>query len=165
MDTQHHLNNKMLVFTFITILAIILFFLIAAVPTVKVHSESPPVVQNTSTDPLHNILAQSNSINGSGKIVYGKSGLGKNLICYKISPVSPVKGKILMTYEIHGFEDDYPRDGQVLVAMGNSLIDYFSKNRTLLGGYELYIVPSANPDGLSNGTTQDGKGRCQISLG
>lgn len=98
-------------------------------------------------------------------LAYGKSGLGKNLICNRISPAAPVKGVILMTFEVHGYEDLYPKDGQALVDIGSLVSSYFSIHPDLLNGYALYVVPSANPDGLANGISNNGEGRCQISLG
>ena len=110
----------------------------------------------------------------TGKLYFGKSGLGKNLVCYKISPPGEVKTKLLMTYEIHGFEDTTTnglpdgqpvRDGGTLVAMANRIVRYFENHKSALGKTALYIIPSTNPDGLSDGYTKDGPGRCQVTLG
>ncbi|CDZ24267.1 hypothetical protein CCDG5_1150 [[Clostridium] cellulosi] len=111
------------------------------------------------------ILTQDTSIEDYGQIVYGKSGLGADLVCTKISPTNVAKHKVLMGFEIHGYEDLAPKDGQVLVKIGNQIADYFKNNRDKLGNTELYIISSLNPDGLSNGKTNNGIGRCQVSLG
>ena len=101
--------------------------------------------------------------NGEGKIitksfVYGQSVLGRDLVCYSIAPKSYDK-TILLEFEIHGFEDEYAQDGQILVNTANDLIQYYSTldnlNRT-----RLLIIPSSNPDGLADGTTNNGFGRC-----
>ncbi|HPT65740.1 MAG TPA: M14 family zinc carboxypeptidase [Candidatus Woesebacteria bacterium] len=96
-------------------------------------------------------------------IEYGKSELGRPLEVMLIKPTKEVKKTVLLTFEIHGFEGSYPRDGQVLVDLGNELVKYFSQNPDKLGNTALYVVPSANPDGLIDGNTDNGFGRCQAS--
>jgi len=96
---------------------------------------------------------------------YGTSGNGVDLKVVKIEPLIQSTSKVLVTFEIHGFEDSYNRDGQVLVDIGNSLINYFYLNPEKLGSTTLYVVASANPDGLSDGWTNNGPGRCQTSKG
>jgi hypothetical protein len=90
--------------------------------------------------------------------VYGKSVNNRDLVCYSISPKDYTK-TILLEFEIHGFEDEYDHDGQVLVDTANRIITYYSDvldlNKT-----RLLIIPSSNPDGLLDGTTKDGFGRC-----
>jgi len=96
--------------------------------------------------------------------IYGYSGKGRPLTVFAIEP-EVVKHKVLVTFEIHGFEDYYARDGQVLVNIANEAVYYFSVNPQQLGNTALYIVESANPDGLVDGWTNNGPGRCQISGG
>ncbi|MBQ0037934.1 MAG: hypothetical protein KBS74_04605 [Clostridiales bacterium] len=90
--------------------------------------------------------------------VYGQSVRGRDLVCYAIAPESFDK-TILLEFEIHGFEDSYAHDGQVLVDTAKALVEHYSAaddlNRT-----RLLIVPSSNPDGLLDGTTNNGFGRC-----
>ena len=90
--------------------------------------------------------------------VYGKSVRGRNLVCYSIAPASYQK-TILLEFEIHGFEDEYAHDGQVLVDTANKLIEYYSAMEDL-NQTRLLIIPSSNPDGLADGTTNNGFGRC-----
>lgn len=92
---------------------------------------------------------------------YGTSELGRDLVCHSISTESYTK-TILMTYAIHGFEDAYNKDGQVLVDTANTLIDYY-KTSNELKDCRLLIVPCANPDGLIDGTTNNGFGRCNAN--
>jgi protein MpaA len=103
------------------------------------------------------------------ELKYGKSGSGRDLICYKIEPELEGKeipvNKVLLSFELHGFEDSYSRDGKVLVNIGDYIVEYFSKNKDKLYGTTLYVITMANPDGLLDGTTNNGKGRCQTSLG
>ena len=61
---------------------------------------------------------------------------------------TPVKKTLFMDFAIHGFEDEYYRDGQVLVNEANVLIDYFVNHIKELKNYTLVIVPCANPDGV-----------------
>ena len=91
---------------------------------------------------------------------YGKSELGRDLICYSIEPENYSK-TILLEFEIHGFEDSYAHDGQDLVDTANELIKYYS-NAEDLNNTRLLIIPSANPDGLIDGTTNNGFGRCNV---
>lgn len=95
---------------------------------------------------------------------YGKSEMGRNLICHRCKgAAAPKPYKILLVFEIHGFEDAYEKDGQLLVDIAECIFDYYKDNNDALNGCELYIVPSANPDGLLDGYTNNGFGRCQSS--
>lgn len=98
------------------------------------------------------------------KAQYGTSGEGRPLYVVSIEP-AVVTSKILVVFEIHGYEDAYPKDGWSLVNSGNELIDYFSAHPEQLNGKALYVVASANPDGLADGWTNNGPGRCQLSGG
>lgn len=90
--------------------------------------------------------------------VYGQSVRGRDLTCYSIAPESYAK-TVLLEFEIHGFEDEYAHDGQVLVDTANKLIEYYSAVDDL-NQTRLLIIPSSNPDGLADGTTNNGFGRC-----
>lgn len=52
----------------------------------------------------------------------------------------------------HGFEDNYYRDGQVLVEEANQLVEYYAKNPSKLKNMRLVIIPCLNPDGTMAGT-------------
>ena len=97
-------------------------------------------------------------------IQYGTSGLGRPLYVTAFEVPRPTK-TIVITFEIHGWDDSYARDGQVLVNMGNAASSYFTAHPNELKTTSLYVVSSANPDGLAEGYTNNGPGRCQISLG
>lgn len=90
--------------------------------------------------------------------VYGKSELGKPLVCHSIYKTGYTRS-IVLNFAIHGFEDDYDADGQILVNTANALVDYY-ETYSGLGNCRLLIVPCANPDGLYDGYTKDGFGRC-----
>ena len=95
---------------------------------------------------------------------YGTSGEGRPLYVTALEVPKPTR-KVLVTFEVHGWEDGYARDGQVLVNMGNAAISYFTAHPNELKTTSLYVVSSANPDGLISGWTNNGPGRTQTSLG
>lgn len=65
---------------------------------------------------------------------------------------TPVKKTLFMDFAMHGFEDEYYRDSQVLVKEANALIEYFANRTSELKDYTLVIIPCANPDGTISGT-------------
>ncbi|HWQ41295.1 MAG TPA: cell wall-binding repeat-containing protein, partial [Desulfosporosinus sp.] len=95
---------------------------------------------------------------------YGTSGQGSPLYVTSMEVPNPQK-VVLVTFETHGYEDAYKGDGQVLVDIGKATVSYFSNHPEELKTTSLFVVCSANPDGLANGWTNNGPGRCQISLG
>ena len=90
---------------------------------------------------------------------YGTSELGRDLEYYSFEP-KDYSRTVLLNFAIHGFEDEYSADAQVLVDTANQLIEYYNKNFDKLKNTRLIIVPCANPDGLLDGTTNNGFGRC-----
>lgn len=92
---------------------------------------------------------------------YGSSGQGQELVYTSIYRPGYTK-TVFLVFEQHGFEDSYARDGQVLVNTANNLIQRYSKESAYLGNCRLVIVSSANPDGLKNGYTNNGPGRCTV---
>ena len=91
-------------------------------------------------------LAHQGNPSGSA-LKYYKYGFGKNVL--------------FATFAVHGFEDNWYRDGQALTEIAdrfyNRLVNdnnlYIAKNWTV------YIFPSVNPDGEYYGTSKDGPGR------
>lgn len=94
--------------------------------------------------------------------VFGTSEQGRELTCVRLGEENAEKS-LLITFAVHGFEGAYDRDGQVLVDMASRLIAYFDANPRELCGYALYVVPCVNPDGLAEGTTEDGFGRANAN--
>lgn len=94
---------------------------------------------------------------------YGESVLGNDLLYYHIENEKQYNDskKILLNFGIHGFEDAFDNDAQLLVDIATKIIDYYNENYEELGTYELYVIKSSNPDGLLYGTTNNGYGRCQ----
>ncbi|GKX68960.1 M14 family zinc carboxypeptidase [Inconstantimicrobium mannanitabidum] len=97
------------------------------------------------------------TVAGADKIQYGTSGKGRPLIAHKIGSGS---NSLVMVCEVHGFEDHWSKDGIELVNIGNDLIKNLVSSGT--NGWSVYVIPSANPDGLAEGYTKDGPGRCTI---
>ena len=93
------------------------------------------------------------------QFVYGTSEMGKELVCHVVGNEAAEKS-LLMIFGVHGFEDDYPHDGKVLRLIAEAIIDHYEAAPDMLGDCCLYIVPTANPDGLQDGKTQNGFGRC-----
>ena len=89
---------------------------------------------------------------------YGTSVLGRDLACYELYNPGFTKTAML-TFAMHGFEDGHFADGQGLKDMANAIIEYYKTSGTL-GDTRLLIVPCVNPDGLAQGTTTEGFGRC-----
>ena len=75
------------------------------------------------------------------KIKFGNNQTGYVATNYVKFVKNNVK-TIFMDFAVHGFEDEYYRDGQVLVKEANALIDYFAKHPTELKDYRLVIVLS-----------------------
>ena len=96
-----------------------------------------------------------------GSFVYGQSERGRDLVCYTFTPKT-YNRTVLLNFAIHGFEDDYDHDGQLLVNAANSLIDYYNTSDDL-HDCRLMIIPCANPDGVIDGVTNNGFGRCNAN--
>lgn len=92
-------------------------------------------------------------------IVYGQSGAGRDLVAYRFGQGENV---LVLSFAIHGFEDNWDRDGQMLVNTAELLMDALDKHyEALVEGkdWSVYVLPCLNPDGLLDGTTCNGDGR------
>ncbi len=93
-------------------------------------------------------------------IVYGTSGAGRDLIAYRYGRGENV---LIVTFAIHGWEDNFPRDGQLLVDTAHTLRETLEARYDELvqdGNWSVYVLPCLNPDGLMDGWTHNGPGRC-----
>ena len=97
------------------------------------------------------------------KQVYGYSGAGRELVAYKFGYGSNV---LIAGFELHGYEDNFTRDGGCLVYTADQLMRLLDQNRTLITdyGWTVYVLPSMNPDGLMDGYTNNGPGRCTTTM-
>ena len=89
---------------------------------------------------------------------YGTSVQGRDLIGWSITQKTWSR-TILLNFEIHGWEDGYAADGQLLVSLGEAVVSHYADVSDMYG-CRLIIIPSCNPDGLAEGMTNDGFGRC-----
>lgn len=96
------------------------------------------------------------------EIVYGASEMGRPLTCYRVGDADAAQS-LLIIFGVHGFEDSYDHDGEILKAIAHNVLAHYSENPAALGGFALYVIPSANPDGLIDGVSQDGFGRCNAN--
>ena len=69
---------------------------------------------------------------------------------------------MVVGFAIHGYEDHFAKDGQELVFTAQSLQTILQKNMDVItkGDWTVYVLPCMNPDGLYNGYTNNGPGRC-----
>lgn len=105
-------------------------------------------------------IAQETAIHT--QFVYGQSELGRDLICHRVGSAD-ASSSILIVFGVHGFEDAFDHDGEVLKRIAESMISHYARKVEELQDFCLYIIPSANPDGLIEGTTQYGFGRCNAN--
>lgn len=95
------------------------------------------------------------------KTCIGTTGAGRKMYSYTIGSGD---NHIVLTMAIHAWEDNWKKDGAVLVKTGNKLIQEAAKKTSTLAkyNYSIIVVPMANPDGLYSGTTCNGPGRCTV---
>ena len=98
---------------------------------------------------------------------YGKSGLyyqnggGFDLKYYEYGCG---ENTMFATFEVHGFEDNWDRDGEELRRIAD---DFYSKlvnssDSYIAANWTVYIFPTVNPDGLYYGTSNNGPGRTTL---
>lgn len=95
-------------------------------------------------------------------IVYGRSGAGRDLTAYKFGSGSNV---LVAGFAIHGYEDNFARDGLCLVYTADKLMDLLAENTDTITdyGWTVYVLPCMNPDGIADGTSCNGPGRCSTT--
>lgn len=74
---------------------------------------------------------------------FGQSVQGRDLVCWSIQQ-GGFDRTVLLNFAIHGWEDSYAADGQLLVDLGNALVEHYSQIADLQN-CRLLIVPCANP--------------------
>ena len=92
-------------------------------------------------------------------LCYGQSGAGRELMAYRFGTGENV---MVAGFAIHGYEDNFARDGQALVHTAELLMDLLDENMDTVNsyGWSIYVLPCMNPDGLTDGYTPNGPGRC-----
>lgn len=128
--------------------------------TITVNNATENNTPNTPTDRdevlpyCKGIAKMSLTHSNLKRVVYGKSVMGKPLEAYEIynkSNNNKYKKTLFIDFAIHGFEDEYYRDGKVLVKEAVRLVKYFTEHSSALKNYRLIIVVCANPDGTFDG--------------
>lgn len=95
----------------------------------------------------------------SDAVEYGRSGAGRALKAYRFGDGQNV---MVLTFAIHGYEDAFPADGAALVWTAHRLMDVLDGMGDALceAGWTVWVLPCLNPDGLLDGHTNNGPGRC-----
>lgn len=93
------------------------------------------------------------------KETYGTSAEGRNLNAYTVGTGAK---HMVLNFAIHGWEDNWSRDGYELVRVSVQLLEKLSANASTVTnrGWSVTVIPYVNPDGIVSGTTNDGPGRC-----
>lgn len=127
--------------------------------TQSTKTETPKKENTISSDTKQN--TETKKVNNKySTFTYGRSENNRKLTCYSIEPENYDK-TILMVFAIHGYEDSYAKDGKVLVNTAEYLIEKYKT--TDIKNTRLLIVKCANPDGLYDGHTNNGFGRCNAN--
>lgn len=112
---------------------------------------------DASAPSIPNIPTYTNFTSGT----YGTSGLSEPLKWYKIGSGSNV---VFAVFEQHGWEDAWAFDGIELVNIANTMMSKLSAmNQSTFNDWTIYVIPYANPDGITDGYTNNGPGRCTVS--
>ena len=139
--------------------------------TDKVENQAKPLTIEGEVLPYCKGIAKMSLTHSNLKrVVYGKSVMDKPLEAYEIynkSNNNKYKKTLFIDFAIHGFEDEYYRDGKVLVKEAVRLVKYFTEHSSLLKNYRLIIVVCANPDGTFDGKNNSRAnsrafGRCTV---
>ena len=101
------------------------------------------------------------------KGIYGKSGLkvkkqgGYDLEYFRYGDGPNVA---FFTFEVHGFEDHWDRDGTELVLTAQKFYEKLCsiKDFSIADKWTIFIFPECNPDGRKNGYTNNGPGRTTL---
>lgn len=127
---------------------------------IQVYKKNNTIAQKFKLEKVTAIELTSGTYGSSGLKVKGDSN-GQNLRYYKIGNGSNV---YFATFAVHGFEDGWDKDGQVLTRIAedfqNKLIEM--QDNDLASKWTIYIFPSVNPDGEYHGWTNNGPGRTSI---
>lgn len=104
------------------------------------------------------------------KISYGTTQKGRDMFYYKAGTGS---NHLFLVFAQHGWEDGtksdgsyYHGDGNMLVKIAKNFMQRFSNNidlinkATILRNWTIYVFPGINLDGIVNGSTNRGFGRC-----
>lgn len=111
-----------------------------------------------------------NMVDFGNKINYGTTQKGKNMFYYKAGTGS---NHLFLIFAQHGWEDGLNPDGSlahgdgnILVRIAKNFMQRFNNNKDLISkanilkNWTIYVFPGINLDGIVNGNTNNGFGRC-----
>lgn len=122
-----------------------------------------PCMSNVAADV---VTMHANWTSTFRKEVYGSSVQGRELYAYIFNDTRYANKTLFINFAIHGFEDEYFRDGQVLVNCALGVAKHYQLDCESLQDYRLVLIPCANPDGTYAGinderaTSKTAFGRC-----
>ena len=111
---------------------------------------------------LCTVVASAEQTSQHESFVFGQSELGRELKCHRVGTNDSTES-ILIVFGLHGFKDAYDHDGKVLQKIAESIIAHYSTQPENLKDFCLYIVPMTNPDGMLDGKSEYGFGRCNAA--
>lgn len=117
------------------------------------------VIESALTETEPPVLPNLPTYNGFTSGTYGTSGLGQALKYYKIGNGPNVAFAV---FAQHGWEDAWAYDGIELVNIADRVMSNLSSSG-INSNWTLYVIPYANPDGITNGYTNNGPGRCTVT--
>lgn len=92
-------------------------------------------------------------------LIYGQTGTGRDMTAYRFGTGENI---MVVGFALHGYEDNFNRDGLALVYTADLLMDLLDENISTVNnyGWSIYVLPCINLDGLIDGYTCNGPGRC-----
>lgn len=112
---------------------------------------------NATVPSIPSIPTYNNFTSGT----YGLSGNNKELKWYKLGSG---KNVVFAVFEQHGWEDAWAFDGVELVNIANTMMSKLSSmEQSTFNDWTIYVIPYANPDGITDGYTNNGPGRCTVT--
>lgn len=95
-----------------------------------------------------------------------KTYKGNNLDYYSIGNGN---NSVFLVFEQHGWEDAWAYDGIELVNIAsnvmNDLSNFYNENQNVFDYWKIYVIPYANPDGITDGFSNNGPGRTTFEPG
>lgn len=95
-------------------------------------------------------------------VIYGTTANNNTLKYYQIGSGPKT---LAVVFAVHGYEDAWAADGEELVRIANHLIEQLENEAATgdLSAWTIYIIPAANPDGITHGWTNNGPGRTTVN--
>lgn len=118
-------------------------------------SEDGNIIKETSIN--INVVKKIESYKGQ----YGITGLGDSLEYFRYGNGPNV---FFATFCVHGFEDNWSRDGYALVDIAHQFYNRLNaiNDYSIADKWTIYIMQCVNPDGVNQGNTNYGPGRTTL---